>query len=226
MRILVIEDDAEIADMICFGLGAAGHLTDHAADGRAGLGLANENVYALIILDLMLPKMNGWQVCERLRASRCPTAILMLTARDSVDDRVRGLDLGADDYLAKPFAFQELSARVRALLRRDRLHRTRVIHIADLEVDTAQRRVKRAGAEIALSRREYDLLEALASQEGRILSREAIQERIWMNETAVQSTVDVYIGLLRKKVDSGHPIKLIHTVYGVGYTVRVPEYPS
>src|SRR5262249_45437542 len=145
------------------------------------------------------------------------------TARDTIDDRVRGLDTGADDYLPKPFDFKELMARVRALLRRDRVHRTRIIRVGDLVIDTAQRRVTRAGAEVGLSRREYDLLEALAAYESQVLSRETIQERIWMNEESFSNTVDVYIGLLRKKIDAGHSVKLIHTVHGAGYTLRLPD---
>jgi two-component system copper resistance phosphate regulon response regulator CusR len=140
-----------------------------------------------------------------------------------VDDRVRGLDTGADDYLPKPFDFKELLARVRALLRRDRIHRARIIRVGDLEIDTAQRRVFRAGVEIGLSHREYELLEALAAYESQVLTREAIQERIWMNEDSSSNTVDVYIGMLRKKIDAGHPVKLIQTVHGAGYTLRLPD---
>ncbi len=220
MRILLVEDDEAIAGMIRQGLEAAKYQVEHATDGTTGLKMATESNYGLIVLDLMLPKLNGWRVCEEMRARRNRTPILMLTARDAIDDRVRGLDAGADDYLPKPFDFKELLARVRALVRRDRLHRTRIVRVDDLEIDTANHRVKRAGVEIGLSRREYDLLEALATQEGRVLSREAIQERVWMNEEATSSTVDVYIGMLRKKIDATHPAKLIHTVYGVGYTLR------
>jgi DNA-binding response OmpR family regulator len=223
MRILIVEDDTAIAGMIRHGLEDAKFQVDQAADGADGLRMATEVSYGLIILDLMLPKLNGWRVCEELRSRRNRTPILMLTARDAVDDRVRGLDAGADDYLPKPFDFKELLARVRALLRRDRVHRTRIIRVDDLEIDTAQHRVVRAGTEIGLSRREYDLLEALAANEGRVLSREAIQERVWMNEEATSSTVDVYVGMLRKKIDATYPVKLIHTVYGVGYTLRGTE---
>lgn len=140
-----------------------------------------------------------------------------------MEDRVRGLDLGADDYLPKPFDFQELLARVRALLRRDKVHRTRVIRVADLVIDTAQRRVTRAGVEIGLSHREYELLEALAAHESQVLTRQAIQERIWMDEDSYSNVVDVYIRTLRKKIDEGHAVKLIQTVWGVGYALRVPR---
>ena len=220
MKILLIEDEAGIANMIRRGLTDASYVVETAADGKTGLEMVQSNAYALVILDLMLPKMDGWQVCEELRAHRNRVPVLMLTARDNVEDRVKGLDLGADDYLPKPFDFQELLARVRALIRRDRIHRSRTIRIADLEMDTAQHRVTRAGAEVKLSHREYELLEALASNEGKVLTREAIQERIWMNEECFSNTVDVYIRMLRKKIDADHVQKLIQTVHGVGYTLR------
>ena len=223
MRILLIEDETGIANLIREGLEEAKYRVDVAADGETGLRMALEETYHLILLDLMLPGRDGWSVCEELRSRRDRVPILMLTARDTVKDRVRGLDAGADDYLPKPFDFQELMARVRALLRRDKIHRTRVIRVGDLEIDTAQHRVTRAGAEIHLSHREYDLLEALAANESKVLTREAIQERIWMNEEAGYNTVNVYIGMLRKKIDANHTVKLIHTIHGVGYTLRVPE---
>jgi DNA-binding response OmpR family regulator len=223
MRILLIEDETGIANMIREGLEEANYSVDVAKDGQIGLEMAREQTYHLILLDLMLPGRDGWSVCEELRARRDRVPILMLTARDTVQDRVRGLDAGADDYLPKPFDFQELMARVRALLRRDKVHRTRVIRVGDLEIDTARHRVTRAGVEIRLSHREYDLLEALAAHEGKVLTREAIQERIWMNEEAYSNTVNVYIGMLRKKIDADHKVKLIQTVHGVGYTLRLPE---
>lgn len=222
MKILVIEDERGIADMLQEGLEDANYDVDVAMDGEKGLEMALNETYHLILLDVMLPKRDGWSVCEQLRAHRDRTPILMLTARDTVIDRIRGLDTGADDYLPKPFDFNELLARVRALLRRDKMHRTRVIRVADLEIDVARRLVTRSGQEIALSHREYDLLEALAANEGKVLTREAIQERIWMNEEAYSNTVNVYIGLLRKKIDANYPVKLIHTVHGAGYTLRAP----
>ncbi len=223
MKILLIEDEKGIANLIREGLEDASYSVDVRGDGQDGLELALEQTYHLIILDVMLPRRDGWSVCEALRARRCRTPILMLTARDTVADRVRGLDAGADDYLPKPFDFQELMARVRALLRRDKIHRTRMIRVGDLEIDTAKRRVTRNDVEVLLSNREYDLLEALAGNEGKVLTREAIQERIWMNEDAYSNTVNVYIGMLRKKIDAGHAVKLIQTVHGVGYTLRLPE---
>lgn len=226
MRVLIIEDDTEIAEMMRYGLEGAGYAVDHAADGAKGLTMAGDISYGLIVLDVMLPGVDGWGVCKSLRLQRNSVPILMLSARDSIEDRVRGLDTGADDYLPKPFAFPEFLARVRSLMRRDRLHKSRVIRLGDLEVDIAQRTVTRGGEEIGLSRREFDLLEALASQEGRVLTREAIQERVWMNAEAVQGTVDVYIGSLRKKLDAGHKHKLIHTVHGVGYKLLAPDDES
>jgi DNA-binding response OmpR family regulator len=223
MKILLIEDEAGITRLITRGLEAAGYTVETASDGAVGLEMALDNTYGLLVLDLMLPGKDGWQICEELRTRGRHLPILMLTARDAVDDRVRGLETGADDYLPKPFDFRELLARVQALLRRDRVHRARRIRVADLEIDTAQRRVTRAGVEIGLSHREYELLEALAAHESQVLTREVIQERIWMDEDSYSNTVDVYIGLLRKKIDAGHAVKLIHTVRGAGYTLRVPE---
>jgi DNA-binding response OmpR family regulator len=221
MQILVVEDDPAIAAMIRQGLENAHYSVQIAADGLTGLQLALEENFQLVILDVMLPGMNGWQICERLRQRKIRVPVLMLSARGLVDDRIRGLDSGADDYLPKPFEFGELLARIRALLRRELVHRTQKIQIADLVIDTVQRRVIRAGVEIGLSHREYDLLVALAAREGHVFSRERIQETVWGNEEATSNTVAVYIGLLRKKIDTGHEQKLIHTIYGAGYTLRV-----
>ena len=223
MKILLIEDEPGIARLIRRGLTDAGYLVEATANGRQGMEMLGEKGYSLLLLDLMVPGMDGWQVCEALRAQGSQIPILMLTARDTVPDRVRGLDLGADDYLPKPFEFPELLARVRALLRRDRVHRARVIQVDDLVIDTGQRRVTRAGVEVGLSHREYELLEALAAHESQVLTREVIQERIWMDEDSYSNTVDVYIGMLRKKIDAGHARKLIQTIRGLGYTLRVPD---
>ncbi len=222
-RILVVEDDRAIARVVRRGLEQAHFLVDVAVDGEQGLEWASTTTYGLVILDVMLPRMDGWSVCEQLRQQRNRVPILMLTARGALDDRVKGLEAGADDYLPKPFEFPELLARVRALLRRDKIHRTRVIRIADLEIDTSERTVKRAGTEVSLSQREYDLLEALAAREGQVLTREVIQERVWMDEESYSNTVDVYVGLLRKKIDAAHSVKLIQTVRGVGYALRRPS---
>lgn len=220
MRILVVEDEHAILRVVKRGLEQNGYEVETADDGKAGLSQALEGSYSLIILDLMLPGLDGLSICRELRDRRRTTPILMLTARGAVEDRVKGLETGADDYLPKPFDFVELLARVRALLRRERIHRTRIIHIADLEIDTTARTARRSGVDIPLTRREYDLLEALAANEGRVLTREVIQERVWMDEESWSNVVDVYIGMLRKKVDAGHETRLIHTVRGVGYSLR------
>lgn len=247
MRILLIEDEPEIAAVIRQGLEASepsraaddaqpssggsrpaeraapGRYTiEIAHDGPTGLELALRENYALVILDLMLPGIDGWEICRRLRARRNPVPILMLTARDAVDDRVRGLEMGADDYLPKPFAFRELRARVHALLRRDRIHKGNALRIADLEIDTAIQRVTRAGKEILLTQREYLLLEALATREGQVLTREMIQERVWRDDESYSNTVDVHISALRKKIDLEHDVKLIQTVHGRGYLLSGP----
>ena len=199
-----------------------GYAIDTAASGEQALALAFVNDYDVAILDLGLPDLDGLDVCRAIR-QRSDVLILMLTARGTVEDRVQGLEIGADDYLRKPFAFPELLARVRALLRRDKKHKTRVIRIADLEIDTGQWRVQRAGVEIKLTPREYELLEALASHEGQVLTRETIQERIWMDDESYSNTVDVHIGQLRKKIDTGHDVKLIQTIRGIGYALYRPE---
>ena len=217
MRILLVEDEAPIAEVVARGLTQAGYEVEIAAEGRAGLARAENGRYSLILLDVMLPGLDGWQICARLREQQITTPILMLTARDAVSDRVRGLETGADDYLPKPFDFAELLARIQALLRRDRLHKTRLIQVGDLTIDTGLRRVSRAGQEISLTPREYSLLEALAGHEGQTLTREVILERVWLDDDSFSNTVDAYIRLLRRKIDADYPIKLLQTVHGVGY---------
>jgi two-component system copper resistance phosphate regulon response regulator CusR len=223
MRILLIEDDEVIAERIKVGLERAHLSVDIAADGETGLQMAREGPYALLILDLMLPGRDGWRVCEALRLRRNPLPILMLTARGGVEDRVRGLNAGADDYLPKPFDFNELLARVRALLRRDQIHKSRVIQIADLEIDPSTRQVRRGGRELLLTPREFTLLEALARNEGRALTREHILERVWGNDESYSNTVSFHVASLRKKIDAEYAVKLIHTVHGIGYALRGPE---
>ena len=218
--ILLVEDEPEIGAVIRQGLQKANYQVTWVQDGVAGFEAAQDAPFALIVLDLMLPGRSGWEVCRALRARRDTTPILMLTARDAVEDRVRGLEMGADDYLPKPFAFPELLARVGALLRRDSIHKTRTIRVADLEIDTGQRRVSRAGQEVALTGREYELLEALAAREGRILTRDWVLECVWTDDESYSNTVDVHIAALRRKIDAGHATRLIHTVRGVGYTLR------
>jgi len=223
MKILVIEDADVMAQLVKSGLEEAGYTVDLAPDGESGLRMAGGGSYALIILDLMLPKRDGWSVCAAIRSRPDPLPILMLTARDAVDDRVRGLEIGADDYLPKPFDFSELLARVRALLRREKLQQGRVLRVGDLEIDTGASRVRRAGREIHLTPREFSLLEGLAANEGRVLTREMIQERIWMDDQSYENTVNVHVSSLRHKIDAPHEVKLIHTVYGLGYTLRAPS---
>lgn len=223
MRLLLIEDEAAIACRTQESLEEARYTVDWARDGVEALALAQEQEYAAIILDLMLPGIDGWEVCETLRRRRNATPILMLTARGALEDRIRGFDVGADDYLSKPFDLSELRVRVRALIRRSAVHRTRLIRIDDMEIDVEARRVSRAGREVSLTAREYALLEALARNEGRVLSREYIQERVWNDDESYSNTIAVRIRQLRQKVDDGASVRLIHTVYGQGYALRAPE---
>lgn len=223
MRVLVIEDDPAIGRMIRRGLEDAHYYVTVEETGTGGFRAASEQSYSLIVLDVMLPGMDGMEICRRLRERKVQTPILMLTAKDAVEDRVQGLQTGADDYLPKPFDFREFMARVQALLRRDKVVRTPKIIVADLEIDVDAHSVTRSGQEIRLSRREYDLLLALAQRTGHVLTREAVRDRIWNSEDSFSNTVDVTVGTLRKKVDSGFATRLIHTVHGVGYVMRVPE---
>jgi DNA-binding response OmpR family regulator len=222
VRILLIEDDEVIADRIKVGLEKARYTVDVAYDGETGLRMARDGSYALLLLDLMLPGRDGWSVCEalRLRGNRIP--ILMLTARAGIEERVRGLDTGADDYLPKPFDFKELHARIRALLRRDSVNKATVIRVGDLEVDTLAHTTRRGGREIALTPHEFSLLEALVRNEGRTLTREMIQECVWGDDESYSNIVSFHVASLRKKIDAEFPAKLIHTVYGVGYVLRSP----
>lgn len=223
MKVLLVEDERPLGIATSRILRGEGYQVSWAEDGLKGLRAAKTDEFDLVILDVMLPEKNGWDVLAELRQAKVNVPVLMLTALDEVSDKVKGLDLGADDYLAKPFDMLELIARVKALLRRERTHRSRRIEIADLEIDVGARRVKRGGKEISLTRREYDLLEALASNEGRVLSRETIQERVWNDEESLSNTVDVFIGTLRKKLDAGFSKKLIHTVVGFGYVMRTED---
>jgi two-component system copper resistance phosphate regulon response regulator CusR len=221
MKILIIEDDPDISSAVREGLDEAGYYTVVCRDGERGLRLASQGQFSLILLDLMLPSMDGITICKKLREQRVNTPILMLTARDAIPERVTGLEAGADDYLCKPFDFEELLARVRAMLRREKTVKAGVVQVDDLIVDTAGRTVSRGGKEIPLTSREYTLLEALATHEGQVLTRDAILERVWLEEDSVSNLVDVYIRSLRKKIDQDHERKLIHTVYGMGYVMRV-----
>jgi len=223
MRLLLVEDDVEIADQIAHALTREGFSVDVEHDGQAGLQAAELTNYGLVVLDVMLPRLDGWGVCRALRARRATFPILMLTARDSVEDRVRGLEDGADDYLVKPFDARELTARIRALLRRDKVVRTGVIRVADLEIDSRTRRVTRSDVEVHLTPREYTLLEALARNVGRTLTREVILENVWDSEENTDNAVNFHVTSLRKKLDAGHVTKLIHTVHGFGYVMRSPD---
>ena len=223
MKILLVEDDAAIAAVTRRALLGAHYIVDLAANGVTGLSLATEHIYSLIVLDIMLPGMNGWSICQAVRARQDTTPILMLTARGDVEDRITGLEMGADDYLSKPFAMGELLARVQALMRRERIHRIPIIRVGDLEIDTSQQRVSWAGQEITLTRREYELLEALAGREGYLFTRQMIQERVWLDEESLSNIVDVHIMALRRKIDAAYAVKLIHTIYGRGYMLRRPE---
>lgn len=223
MRILLVEDEKPLGAVIKRGLEARNHAVDWETHGAVGLETARRNEYDLIILDVMLPGKDGWEICTAIRAGKNRTPILMLTARGDVDDRVRGLELGADDYLPKPFEFKELRARVAALLRRGQVNKGFVIEIGDLVIDTQKRLVERGGIEIVLTPREYALLEALARYEGEVLSREMIQERVWSDAGSYSNTVEVHVSALRRKIDSDSPVRLIHTVSRVGYTIRAPS---
>lgn len=223
MRILLVEDDEVIAERIRVGLEKVHYPVDVTHDGESGLQMARDGSYGLVILDVMLPRRDGWSVCEALRLRGKKVPILMLTARDTVDDRVKGLDLGADDYLPKPFDFKELLARVRALLRRDSVSRSNVIRVGDLEVNSAGRTVRRGGRDIALTPHEFSLLEALARNAGRTLTREMIQEVVWGDDESYSNVVSFHVASLRKKIDAEAPVRLIHTVYGVGYVLRAPD---
>ncbi|MBI1332257.1 MAG: response regulator transcription factor [Armatimonadetes bacterium] len=221
MKLLIIEDDVEIASAIRDGLEDAGFVVQIVRDGERGLRVAQANKFSVIILDLMLPTMDGMTICRHLRETRNATPILMLSAKDTLRDRVGGLEQGADDYLGKPFQFEELLARIRALLRRDKVIKSAELRVDDLIIDTAARTVHRGGKEIVLTQREYTLLEALASREGQVLTRDTIQHVVWTDEFSTSNTVDVHVRNLRKKVDGDFTRKLIHTVVGAGYSLRV-----
>ncbi len=220
MRILLVEDDKIISEQIAAALAKERLDVEVVRSGERALDVALGSRFNLIVLDIMLPKLDGWAVCERVRAAGILTPILMLTARDSIDDRVKGLQGGADDYLSKPFDLRELLARVHVLLRRDAVHRTGLIKIADLVIDSVAHRVERGGKEVTLTPREYALLEALARNEGRTLTREVILESIWNNDESLENTVNFHVTSLRKKIDAPFKQKLIHTVHGIGYVMR------
>ncbi len=220
MRILVVEDESKVASFIKKGLQEEGYAVDVAADGLEGLSMLEMNVYDAMILDLMLPKKNGIEVMREVRAKKMNVPVLMLTARDTLADKVMGLDAGADDYLTKPFAFQELLARLRSLLRRGKAE-VAMLKIADLTLDPATRKVKRGEVELSLTAKEFSLLEYMMRNIGKPLSRTTLSEHVWdINFDRMTNVVDVYINFLRNKVDKGFDKKLIQTVRGVGYTLK------
>ena len=224
MRILVVEDEPGVAQFIRQGLTEAGYAVDVAREGREGLEYTFAADYDVIVLDIMLPKMNGLEVLREIRNQGVKTPVLLLTARDGVDDRVRGLDTGADDYLVKPFAFPELLARIRALLRRPPLQAGTVLKMADLEMDAATREVRRAGKAIDLSPREFSLLELLLRHPNQVLTRTQIVEHVWnFNFYSDMNVVDVYIGYLRRKIDRDFEPSLIQTIWGVGYRMSADK---
>lgn len=224
MRLLVVEDEPGIAAFLRQGLTEEGYAVDVVGDGERAIEFALSAPYDAIILDILLPKKDGFQVCAELRRRGLRTPILMLTARGAVEDRVRGLDTGADDYLMKPFAFAELLARVRALLRRPAVALPTLLQVGDLTLDPVTRRVERAGRPIELTPREFSLLELLMRHPGQVLSRTQIAEHVWNYNFFHQSNVvDVYVRYLRRKIDDGFQPRLIHTVRGVGYKIEAPR---
>jgi heavy metal response regulator len=225
MHILVVEDEKKVASFIKRGLEAANYSVDVEYDGEAGLNRLLKTDYDLVILDVMLPKLDGLSLMKEIRQRRVDVPVLLLTARVTVADRVMGLDLGADDYLTKPFAFEELLARVRALLRRGPAPVPAVLAIADLRLDPATREVTRSNERIDLTPKEYALLEFLLRRREQVLSRAVIAQHVWgVNYDTFTNVIDVYVNYLRNKIDDGFEPKLIHTVRGVGYVLK--EEPS
>jgi two-component system, OmpR family, copper resistance phosphate regulon response regulator CusR len=224
MRILLAEDDEALGRFVRQGLEAENHTVEIFADGELAKNAATENEFDLVVLDLNLPKLDGVSVLRHLRMKKPSLPVLVLTQRTRVEDRVQCLDLGADDYLGKPFSFSELSARLRALVRRSHLPSESVLLVADLKLDRVERRVERAGRRIELTTKEFSLLEYLMRNAGRRVTRSMIIEHVWnLTFDTTTNVVDVYINYLRRKVDDGHPAKLIHTVRGVGYEVSAPS---
>ena len=224
MRILVVEDEPGVAGFIRQGLVETGYAVDVARDGEEGLEYALVAAYDVLIVDIMLPRRDGLSMLKELRTEGVKTPVLLLTARDAVDDRVKGLDAGADDYLVKPFAFPELLARIRALLRRPPLQSEPILRVGNLEMDLPARRVVRGDKEINLTPREFSLLEFLMRHPNQVLTRTQIMEHVWnFDFYGTSNVVDVYIGYLRRKIDYGFPSPLIHTVRGIGYMLSTEE---
>ena len=224
MRILIVEDEQKTGDYLKQGLSEAGFVADLARDGVDGLHLALSEDYDLVVLDVMLPRMDGWQLLREIRDKGKRMPVLFLTARDQIEDRVKGLEFGADDYLVKPFAFSELLARVRALLRRGKTSEPELLQIADLELDLLRRRVTRAGKRIDLTAKEFALLELLLRRQGEVLPRSLIASQVWdMNFDSDTNVIEVAVRRLRAKIDDAFEPKLIRTVRGMGYVLEIPE---
>lgn len=220
MRVLVVEDEPKTGDYLCKGLTESGFIVDLARTGTEGLHMATEGEYDVVVLDVMLPGMDGWSVLRKLREST-HVPVLFLTARDEVEDRVKGLELGADDYLVKPFAFTELLARIRTLLRRGSVREPESLRISDLDIDVMRRRVMRGAERIDLTPKEFALLHLLAKRQGEVLSRSFIASQVWdMNFDSDTNVVDVAIRRLRAKIDDVFDKKLVHTVRGMGYVLE------
>jgi len=221
MRILLVEDEVKIANFIERGLKEENYIVDVASDGEKAMFLAETNPYDLIILDIMLPQIDGLTIFRELRKKKINIPILMLTAKDRVRDKVLGLNAGADDYLAKPFDFEELAARISALLRRNRDDKTGILKVADLELDQIRHKVKRAGREIQLSSKEFALLEYLMLNADHVVTRTTISEHVWHEDfDSFTNVIDVFISFLRNKIDKDFSKPLIHTIHGKGYMIR------
>jgi two-component system copper resistance phosphate regulon response regulator CusR len=228
MRILLVEDQQQAAEILKQGLREQGYAVDVAADGEEADFKASVNRYDLIILDLMLPRKSGFALCRDLRAAGNDMPILILSARDAVDDRIRGLDLGADDYMVKPFEYQELLARVRGLLRRRNIRKKEVLSVGDLSIEIGTRKVQRGGRTIELTAKEFSLLEYFARHAGETVTRAQISRQVWDESyDAFSNLIEIYLGRLRRKIDAGHPVHLLHTLRGEGYTLAAaPPAPQ
>jgi DNA-binding response OmpR family regulator len=221
LKLLIVEDEARMLELLRKGLTEEGHTVACASNGREGLEMARAYEFDVIILDVMMPKLNGYELAEKLRRQRVATPMLMLTARDTVPDLVRGLDAGADDYMTKPFAFEELLARLRAVKRRAPVPQLPKLQVGNLSLDPATRHVSRAGVAVLLTRTEYNLLERLMDRAGKVVSRGSLIEAVWGFEREIEeNTLDAFVRLLRSKIDIEGQSKLIHTVRGVGYMIR------
>lgn len=221
MRILIIEDEKKVADFIRKGLEEQSYVVDTAVNGVEGENLAGYNEYDVIVLDVLLPKQDGWATCKNIRLNGVKTPILMLTSLGETEDKVKGLDLGADDYLTKPFAFDEFLARIRALIRRGGGGEATLLKLADLELELLERKITRAGKEIQLTQKEFALLEYLLRNKKKVMTRTQISEHVWgIDFDTGSNVVDSYIKMLRKKIDKDFSPQLIHTIVGVGYVMR------